>query len=302
MEKSAFFNKEQDCEVKFLSSGTVFNVNTPENHPIIFSNADDYKSAMTILAICKMEYSDLQLFAFQIMSNHFHFVIGGQRSRILEFFDLFSDHLRRHFGKEAIEKSFGIKLFPIDNLGYFRNAVAYVNRNGFVVNDNHTPFSYPWGTSAYFFNSMPRQLESLSSEKLGVKALRELLHSRLLDKYKNVPIVQGYISPLQYCNISASEQLLRDAKQYFYIISKNVESFSEIAKSIGESMYYNDNDLFLVATRIAKANYDTARLSDLPVQLKLELARRLHFDFNAGKKQLSRLLKISIEVLDTMFA
>lgn len=236
------------------------------------------------------------------MSNHFHFVIGGQRSRILEFFDLFSDHLRRHFRKEAIEKSFGIKLFPIDNLGYFRNAVAYVNRNGFVVNDNHTPFSYPWGTSAYFFNSMPRQLESLSSEKLGVKALRELLHSRLLDKYKNVPIVQGYISPLQYCNISASEQLFRDAKQYFYIISKNVESFSEIAKSIGESMYYNDNDLFLVATRIAKANYDTARLSDLPVQLKLELARRLHFDFNAGKKQLSRLLKISIEVLDTMFA
>ena len=105
MEKSAFFNKEQDCEVKFLSSGTVFNVNTPENHPIIFSNADDYKSAMTILAICKMEYSDLQLYAFQIMSNHFHFVIGGQRSRILEFFDLFSDHLRRHFGKEATQVS-----------------------------------------------------------------------------------------------------------------------------------------------------------------------------------------------------
>lgn len=302
MEKAGFINREQDCEVKFLSSGSIFNVNTPENHPIIFSKTEDYKAAMTILAICKMEFSELRLYAFQIMSNHFHFVIGGQQSRILEFFNCFSDHLSRYFGKECFDKDLTIKLFPIDTLSYFRNAVAYVNRNGFVVNENYTPFSYPWGTSAYFFNTMPRQLESLLSEKLGVKAIRDLMHSRLFDKYKDVPIVQGYISPLQYCNISASEQLFKDAKQYFFIISKNVESFSEIAKSIGESLYYNDNDLYLVATRIAKANYGTAKLSELPSQMKLELARRLHYDFNAGKKQMSRLLKISIEVLDSMFA
>lgn len=302
MKNVGFFYREQDCELKFLSLGAIFNVNTPENHPIIFSKPDDYRDAMTILAICKMEFSELSLYAFQIMSNHFHFVIGGHQTRIMEFFDCFSKHLSRHFGKESFEKDFSIKLFPIDDLSYFRNAVAYVNRNGFVVNDNHTPFSYPWGTSAYYFNPIPRQLESLSSEKLGVKVVRDLMRSRSFDKYKDIPTVQGYISPLQYCNISASEQLFKDAKQYFYIISKNVESFSEIAKSIGESIYYNDNDLYVVATRIAKANYGIVKLSELPAQLKMELARILHFDFNAGNKQLSRLLKISIELLDSMFA
>ena len=81
-----------------------------------------------------------------------------------------------------------------------------------------------------------------------------------------------------------------------------MESFSEIAKSIGETVFYSDSDLFLVANKYAKTNYGTSRLSDLDSRQKIELAKKLHYDYNAGDKQLQRLLRLSQDVVDALFA
>ena len=81
-----------------------------------------------------------------------------------------------------------------------------------------------------------------------------------------------------------------------------MESFSEIARSIGENIFYNDNDLFLVASKSAKTNFGISRLSDLDSRQKIELAKKLHYEYNAGDKQLQRLLKLSQDVVDALFA
>ena len=149
---------------------------------------------------------------------------------------------------------------------------------------------------------MVKRLALMSDGTLGVKSVRTLMHSRYLDHYKDMPLVDGYICPLLYCDIESSEHLFRDAKHYFYLISRNVESFSEIAKSIGETVFYSDSDLFLVANKYAKTNYGTSRLSDLDSRQKIELAKKLHYDYNAGDKQLQRLLRLSQDVVDALFA
>ena len=302
MKKTNYYVREQECEDKFHSLGNVYNANTPENHPLIFTKDDDFKAGMTILGICCLEYPDVKLYAFQLMSNHFHAVLGGSESRIQEFFGFFASRLGKYFETCLITDDFKLKLFPIDNLAYLRNAISYVNRNGFVVNDNVTPFSYPWGSGSYFFQPMVKRLALISDGTLGVKSVRTLMHSRYLDHYKDMPLVDGYICPLLYCDIESSEHLFRDAKHYFYLISRNVESFSEIAKSIGETVFYSDSDLFLVANKYAKTNYGTSRLSDLDSRQKIELAKKLHYDYNAGDKQLQRLLRLSQDVVDALFA
>lgn len=48
-----------------------------------------------------------------------------------------------------------MSLKPINDLKALREAIVYVNRNGYVVNPSHTPFSYPWGTGRYYFNDVP---------------------------------------------------------------------------------------------------------------------------------------------------
>ncbi|MGM9790226.1 MAG: hypothetical protein ACI3Y9_07950 [Candidatus Cryptobacteroides sp.] len=86
-----------------------------------------------------------------------------------------------------------------------------------------------------------------------------------------------------------------------YLISRNVEGFSEIAKSIGESVFYSDDDLFIAARKIASENYGSANLHLLGSMQKIDIAKRLRYDYNASKKQIGRMLKITEAVLDALF-
>ena len=292
---------ERDCENTFSQMKQVYNANTPENHPIIFSTESDFKAAMSIFAVCARMFPHITIYAFQIMSNHVHMVVSGERSQIQDFFAYFRDRLRLHLNKEVALSSFELKLFLIEDLSYFRNSVAYVNRNGFVVLNDVTPFSYPWGSSSYFFQPMALQYSELAGKPIGNAAIRALMHSRQCDQLKGLKMIDGYISPLEFCDIETAENTFRDAKQYFYAISRNVESYSEIAKSIGESIFYTDTDLYNAAVRMAKDHFGRYDLRTLPVDAKMEIARRLHFDYNAGDKQLQRLLSMDAMVLKAMF-
>lgn len=292
---------EFECENTFRMMGQVYNANTPENHPIIFKTEQDFKAAMSILAVCAAMHPEIKVYAFQLMSNHIHMVAGGQETEIKKLFDFFVSRLEKHFANTLDLSGFNLKLFPVSDLSYLRNAIAYVNRNGFVVNNDVTPFSYPWGSSRYFFQPTITLYERICGRTIGVAALRTLIHSRTCDHLKGLKSIDGYISPLEFCHIAEAEGVFRDAKQYFHIISRNVESNSEIARTIGESIFYTDTDLYNAATKLAKEHFGNHNIKVLPVESKLEIAKRLHFDYNAGDKQLNRLLGIDLLILKAMF-
>lgn len=268
MIKKTFYSREQECSDLFYSFGRVYNAATPENHPLVFKTDEDFCAGMSILAVCAKMFPHIRIFAFQLMSNHVHFQL---------------------------------KLFLISDLQYFRNAIVYSNRNGFVVNDNVTPFSYPWGISPYFFQPLLVRLAQSSAKPIGVVQLRQLMHSRSADAYKDTMTIDGYASPLEFCDIASAEGCFRDAKHYFYLISRNIESYSNVAKSLGESIYYTDNDLFASAQKKALEQFGSKDLQTLTASQKIELARYLHYNYNAGDNQLQRMLRIDLEVLKALF-
>lgn len=291
------FRREEECEDVFRRMGTVFNANTPENHPVVFSTDEQFKAGMTILAVCAKMYPEIKIYAFQLMSNHIHLVIGGDGLRIQEFFDYYVGRLDKYFEGRLDFSEFKLKLFPVNDLAYLRNSIVYVNRNGFVVNNDVTPFSYPWGSSPYFFQPMVQRYVKFAGKAIGNASLRALMHTKASDKFYCLKIVDGYVSPLEFLNIETAESIFRDAKQYFYLISRKVESYSGVAKSIGEAIYYNDNDLYMAAMKISAENYNCRDPKILPAAEKIELARRLYFDYNAGEKQLQRLISIDANLL-----
>lgn len=293
--------KETECEHSFQEMKQVYNANTPENHPLVFKTEIDYKAAMSILAVCAKAFPDITIYAFQIMSNHLHLVIGGDRAAILEFHACFVERLRLHFSGKVDLSAFLLKLFPIQDLSYLRNAIVYVNRNGFVVNNDVTPFSYPWGSSRYFFQPLSCHYDDLAGKAIGLERLRLLMHSRKFDHLKTLRVVDGAVSPAEFCDFHAAEMVFRDAKQYFYAISRNVETYSEIARSIGEEIYYNDTDLYNAAVKLSKDQYGSFDLRTLSADAKLGIAKRLHFDYNAGDKQLQRILNIDGAILKALF-
>ena len=154
-----------------------------------------------------------------------------------------------------------------------------------------------WGSSPYFFQPMVQRYVKFAGKAIGNASLRALMHTKASDKFYCLKIVDGYVSPLEFLNIETAESIFRDAKQYFYLISRKVESYSEVAKSIGEAIYYNDNDLYIAAMKISAENYNCRDPKILPAAEKIELARRLYFDYNAGEKQLQRLISIDANLL-----
>ncbi|MCQ2117659.1 MAG: hypothetical protein MJY76_05945 [Bacteroidales bacterium] len=301
MEKDNYFVREQECTDIFNKLGPVYNACTDENHPVIFRTKDDFKAGMSIMAICVRMFEQIKVFAFQLMSNHIHLVISGNEQDIMDFFNYFKDRLDHYLNKRVDLSGFCLKLFAIEDLAYFRNAIVYVNRNGFVVYNNVTPFSYPWGTSAYFFQPLFCRYVRMCGKAIGNVKIRQLMHTKNADSHKDIQLADGYVHPLEFCLIELAEQTFHDAKQYFYLISRKIETYASIAKSIGEYVFYSDSDLFLAASKIAKDTFGAAELNSLTAQQKIELAKRLHFDYNASEKQLQRLLKIDKNILKSMF-
>jgi len=294
------YRKEEECELNFRKAGQLFNANTPENHPLVFSTPKDFKAGMSIFAICARLFPEVKFYAFQLMSNHIHLIAGGSENKIQEFFNYFVDRLDKYFGRSRNLTNFKLKLFHIENLSYLRNAIVYVNRNGSVVCNNVTPFTYPWGSSQFFFQPLAIRYHQLIGKAIGITSLRTIMHSRSCDAYKNLKIVDGFVSPLEFCDIATTEMFFRDARQYFYLISRKVEAYLDVAKSIGEAIFYSDNDLYIAAVTIAKEQYAINDLKTLPAAAKIEIARRLHFDYNASAKQLQRLLSIDMAVLSAI--
>ena len=297
MEKVKFYYREQECSDVFNRLGKVFNANTPENHPAIFNTSEDYMAAMSILAASARMYSQIRIFAFQLMSNHIHLVVAGDERSIMDFFAYFTLRLEKYFEGKVDLSAFNLKLFSVETLSYFRNAIVYVNRNGFVVNDDVTPFSYPWGTSQYFFQPVAVRYARACGKSMTVAWWRRLMHTRDVDSYRNMKLVDGYVSPLEFCDVKAAESVFRDARQYFYLISRKVEAYSEVARTLGESIFYSDNDLYLSAKKVAMEQFGSNDIATLPASQKIDLAKHLHFNYNAGEKQLQRLLKIDSEIL-----
>jgi len=296
-----FRENEQHCEQTNLNAGQWWHLYTPgKETPLIFKNDDDYRFAINLLARCIIELPSIHIVAFELMSNHIHIVCCGDHSDILEFFKLFRRRLARYFSKSqnTLPESFQPRVKPIEDIVSLRNTIVYVNRNGYVVNPMITPFSYPWGTGKYYFTDF------LIEDKIGNHSIRELRAMLQCDvpglpsEYK---IINSHIAPPSFCAIKLGMALFRDAHHYFNLLSKNVESYSQIATDLDDGEFLTDQELFSELVKILNENYNGSKISALSNAQKLDLARTLHFKYHCSNGQIRRLLGISQYDINQLF-
>ena len=306
----SYFEKEDRCKRIFERTlqqyGGVWHLCTPgEKQPVIFKNKKDYTFAMTLVAMCVYDCPDVQIITFELMSNHVHFVICGSEADIQAFFTLFKKRLRRYLVNHGdwTDLRYFICKNPIaiTTLESLRNQIAYTNRNNFVVDPDQTPFSYPFGANSLFFLPIAKERRQGDFSHLSARAKRQLLHARETDYPESFILVDGYISPVNYCRIDIGEGVFRDARHYFNKLSKNIEAYREIAERLGDTIFYTDDELNDMLTRICRDKYNTLRPSQLGRTDKIELSRKLHFDYNADNAQISRLLSLPKSILDQLF-
>lgn len=143
----SFNEKENRCRRIFdwavRKYGGVWHLCTPGKlQTVIFKNGEDYKFAMTLVAICALDCPDVQIITFELMSNHVHFVLCGSEDRVMAFFALFKKRLARYFasmGRHVDLSHFDCeKPIPVEKLESLRNQIGYTNRNNYVVDPGQT--------------------------------------------------------------------------------------------------------------------------------------------------------------------
>ena len=304
----SFIEKESRCKKIFERAlryfGPFYHLHSPEKHPVIFRDPGDYAYAMTAVAMCVADCPGIRIITFELMSNHVHFVICGRKEDVLAFFELFKKRLRKYFEMRRMAVDLSrfvgdtVDIFTLDSL---RNQIGYTNRNHYVVDDAYTPYSYPFSAGNCYFLPVNQKRADCYFKDLSVREKRSMLHSHQIDYPASYAIIDGYFSPASYCMIRFGENVFRDARHYFFKISRDIEGYKEIAEVLGESIFYTDDELNAVIYKICNKSYNGERATLLPQSDKIDLARKLHFDYNADNAKIARLIKLPISIVDALF-
>lgn len=299
-----FLEKERLCESEFENSGPFWHLYTDgtrmEN---IFTSEEEFDIAMAILAVSCVFDPSVQLVTFQLMNNHIHLVLAGERDRCLALFDRFKQHLVKVYGrrKSTIDwTEFQAEILSIDDLKALRNEIVYTNRNAFVANPSYTPFNYPWGGGCAYFSTILDLLPTKSVKELGLTKGRRLTHCRDITVLENLRFVGETVHIPSFCNVNLGERMFQDARSYFNSLTRNAEAFSQIAARLKDQVFMTDDEIYAVAQRYAGEKYN-CRLSLLSPESKIQLSKELHFTYNASNQQLRRILKMDINILNEMF-
>ena len=277
---------------------------TSENYPVVFVSDEDYKKGVSILGLCTAYFNNINLYAYSLMSNHIHLLVSGTTDEIAEYFDMYRKILSRTGCGTSQKVILDLQehLYEVSDDNYMRNVIAYIHRNAFVVNPDYTPFSYPWSSGMFCFNPEALKYVAVSRKILRIAEMRRISKSRKFDDLdaSNLYEVDGCICGASFCRIDVVEGLFLNAREYFYRLSRNIEATSNIAKQIGEKIILSDSEIYGLVCKLSNQNYGGLKPADLSPHIKLELAKKLHYEYNSSSKQLARIFKIDESLISVI--
>lgn len=300
-----FAEKERECERIFEKSGPFWHLYTDGRVMEDFlCTEEDFKIAMTALAVAAVLFKKVRIITFELMSNHIHMILNGEAEDCLELFERFKARLRRILktnGRIINWDAFKADILPIETLNALRNEIIYANRNAFVANPQFTPFNYPWGGGCAFFQPYFNRLPANSLRELGFNKARELTHFREIRLIEDLKFFGDIVFIPSFCRTDIGESMFRDARSYFNSLTRNAEAFSQIAQRLKDAVFLTDEEMYAAATMYAEKTYGNRQLSLLNPEQKIQMSKELHFKYNASNQQIRRLLKLDIGILNELF-
>ena len=309
MNERSFSERERLCERHYYEIcqryGQLWHISTPGNlTETLFVEDEDFQFAVSNSAISAAE-SGLVIFTDQIMGNHIHTLGGGDKSQCAAYLEGFTYRLIKY----SIQRERFLKLnqfrcddpIEITSLDMMRNEITYINRNGYLVNPAHTPFSYPWGSGSVYFNHSLHSDPGIPFEQVPFKIKRSLCRRRVFEMPAGYRYGNGMILPASYALYRDGELMFRDAHQYFYLLTRHYEAYSEEAKRLGDTIILTDEEIYPVAKMLAWRDFKVKQPSLLPANAKIAIARTLHADYNATPNQIRRVLSLPKEIVQQLF-
>ena len=293
-------------EQLFRESGPFYHLSTkPLEDGLIFECEEERRIAMNWMGILSKEFR-IEILAFALMSNHFHFIVKGELLDGLAFFKQLKKRLSTYFsrkGRLGVLDSVVLdsNTPPISSLKQFRNEIAYVIRNPYVARTDVNPFAWPWCSGYLYFNPFLQLLGSRSVSDLTFREKREITRSSDLALDSSLRVRDGMIVPESYVNYKLVEQLFPNARKFTWWVLKNVEAQVETSVRMGEKPNLNDDELFITAQQLSRSEFGSDGVKELSLQQRKELGILLKNKLGASNGQVARIAQLDQLTVDAMF-
>ena len=293
-------------EQLFRESGPFYHLSTkPLEDGLIFECDEERRIAFNLMAVTAKEFH-IDILAFALMSNHFHFIIRGELVDGLAFFHRLKKRLSNYFarrGRPGILNAVNVDpdTPAISSLTQFRNEIAYVIRNPYVARTDVNPFAYPWCSGFLYFNPLLGSLSSKSVNELSYKEKRSMtrMTNPILDSQFRVR--EGMIASESFVNYKLVEQLFPSARKFTWWVLKNVEAQVETSVRMGEKPNLNDDELFVTAQQLSRSEYGRDSVKELSLLQRKELGILLKNKWGASNGQVARIAQLDPRAVDAMF-
>lgn len=300
-----FYEKEQKCEHLFRSERPFWHLYTDGSKTdMLFADTEEFIIGINGLGMCASRFPDVHIYTFTLMNDHLHMILSGLRERCKAFFDAYKKYIKSVFRRNARTKNlkgFCCELLEITDLRMLRNEIVYVNRNGYLVHPEHTPFTYPWGCGPYMFNPTYKAVPCQHFNSLSLRERRKISRSREATADDAIMVINGMLLPPSFCYTKKAESMFRDAHHYFNMLSKKFEAYNEIAKRLHEKVFIADEEMYSAISALCVKEFNIRKPSDLAPKEKIEIARKMHFEYNASGRQIRSILKLEQHIVDEMF-
>ena len=276
----------------------------PIENALLYEDDKELGTIFNFIAIALMLAPNCWLLAFAVMSNHFHFILEGQRECCEAFTGKLIELLDNYFrynGKSQLCGKITFTPTVISSLKQLKDEIAYVIRNPFVVRNDINVFACPSTSGYLYFNPMLKK-EGMYASDLKGRALRDFIHSRkaivLTDRFR---VLNGVAQPWSFVDYERTMSFFSNAREFVTWTLKNIEGQVEIALKLGETPSLSDQELLSVAFKICKQSYGNVPPSKLEDKDKMKLALALKNEFYASNGQISRTLGLLPSIVNSMF-
>ena len=267
---------------------------------MIFRNRREFIMGINYVALCHLK-CNVRILCFCLMGNHFHFILSGSYQECWKFGNEYKRMcgmmMKRTQESDAGMKDVELQVKEITNMSYLEYAIAYVLRNPVVAGFRIMPHQYEWSSGDMYFRSS-YIASGRRADSFSIKELSRLLNSNIKIPGHYIIDESGIISPLNYIDYKAVEDIFKHPSRLLGLLSAKKETEFEIFMGVADNYTPDIEELKDSVRELIRVEFGVKAVSQLSMEQRVLLCGLMRKNFRASRKQIALITRLNMETIN----
>ena len=269
---------------------------------LLFRDEEDYIYGMNTIALMLLQFPAVVVYAFVLMSNHIHLLLGGPKKDCEAFYDAvmhrLSLWLKKKYGLTGMVP-YGEKnrtVVTVTGLEHFITEVLYVLRNPFKAKICF-PGDYPWSSVGMYFSARERR-NGRRASTFTARELRKILKTNVQVPGDWEITPEGMIIPDFVAWKVVEKAFEGDEAEFLRRLMEPVETRHNQLSGLPIELKFSDQEIAARVQVICQKELHVESHLQLPKKELLRLCRTLSIRFGSSPDQLQRVVGVDKSELE----